>query len=439
VVSRIAVAVIVVFLGLRSDAALACVGDCNGDGIVSINELIVGVNIALLSQPISACGAFDCQGNGTVPINCLIQGVNSALDSCQAIVTPTVGTPIAATPTVAPTAPPTVAPTTVPTVTLSGSCAAPGSGSHGLKPCDAGTPITVLRCDDPSQCLHQQGLTMVGATTVADSGGWSVQVPMADASASLIFQASITKAVVYRTLRFGSVGSSLRAGLARDVTFAPADITPVTEAAVQLLDSNGFANYSDTGAQQVVTVVEQATATRSFDGDTPEMGAAIALEKASADPMVMMVLQTARNTPTPTQTVQPTPTATPPGARFVDDGDGTIKDHQMGLRWEKKDQGGGLHDANTVYVWAGICSDNSGYCQPDDAAATTCNAATGGAVGCAQCAGTATCNTFGFSTIWQWLNQLNAARFAGESDWRIQNVGRDGGTAKLETIVDLSV
>jgi hypothetical protein len=59
-----------------------CVGDCNGDGEVTINELILGVNIALGNQPISACEAFDCQGTGMVPINCLIQGVNNASNGC---------------------------------------------------------------------------------------------------------------------------------------------------------------------------------------------------------------------------------------------------------------------------------------------------------------------------------------------------------------------
>lgn len=59
-----------------------CVGDCNGDNMVEINELILGVNISLGSQPVSACPAFDCEHNGTVPINCLIQGVNNALNGC---------------------------------------------------------------------------------------------------------------------------------------------------------------------------------------------------------------------------------------------------------------------------------------------------------------------------------------------------------------------
>ena len=63
-------------------ARAQCVGDCNGSGAVEINELIIGVNIALGNLPVSQCPSFDCENNGTVPINCLIQGVNNALDGC---------------------------------------------------------------------------------------------------------------------------------------------------------------------------------------------------------------------------------------------------------------------------------------------------------------------------------------------------------------------
>ena len=60
----------------------SCVGDCNNDGEVAINELITGVNIALGSQPVSACESFDVNGDGEVAINELISGVNNALNGC---------------------------------------------------------------------------------------------------------------------------------------------------------------------------------------------------------------------------------------------------------------------------------------------------------------------------------------------------------------------
>jgi len=46
------------------------------------------------------------------------------------------------------------------------------------------------------------------------------------------------------------------------------------------------------------------------------------------------------------------------GARFVDNGDGTVTDHETGLVWEKKDHLDGStnpsdpHDADNLYVWS---------------------------------------------------------------------------------------
>lgn len=60
-----------------------CIGDCNGDGMVAINELILGVNIALGTTPLSSCPPFDANGDGMVGINELIAAVNSALNGCS--------------------------------------------------------------------------------------------------------------------------------------------------------------------------------------------------------------------------------------------------------------------------------------------------------------------------------------------------------------------
>jgi hypothetical protein len=62
----------------------SCVGDCNGDGEVTINELIVGVNIALGNAAVDSCPAFDANGNGMVTINELIAAVNNASEGCPA-------------------------------------------------------------------------------------------------------------------------------------------------------------------------------------------------------------------------------------------------------------------------------------------------------------------------------------------------------------------
>jgi len=69
----------------------ACVGDCSGDGAVTIDELMLGVNIALGNTDLSACPLLQCDENvAGVFVNCLLIAVNNALYRCsQATQTPT--------------------------------------------------------------------------------------------------------------------------------------------------------------------------------------------------------------------------------------------------------------------------------------------------------------------------------------------------------------
>ncbi len=60
-----------------------CVGDCDDDGRVSINELIQGVNIALGRAPVDQCPSFDRNLDDNVAINELIAAVNNALNGCE--------------------------------------------------------------------------------------------------------------------------------------------------------------------------------------------------------------------------------------------------------------------------------------------------------------------------------------------------------------------
>ena len=63
-------------------ATLSCAGDCNGDGKVTINELIIGVNIVLGTQPLLACPSFDSHQTGQVTISDLVVAVNHVLLGC---------------------------------------------------------------------------------------------------------------------------------------------------------------------------------------------------------------------------------------------------------------------------------------------------------------------------------------------------------------------
>lgn len=92
-----------------------CGGDCNADGMVTVDELLRGVNIALGNQPISDCLGFDRSGDGTVTVDELIFAVTLALDGCPRTPTPTLTETSTPTATFTPTATPTVTPLVTPT------------------------------------------------------------------------------------------------------------------------------------------------------------------------------------------------------------------------------------------------------------------------------------------------------------------------------------
>lgn len=103
-----------------SAPALACVGDCNRDVSVTVDEVVFGVNIALGSAQLDACPAFDADGNDAVTVDELITAIGFALTGCPAAsptstssplptrtLTETPGPSVTATPTLEPTATPT--------------------------------------------------------------------------------------------------------------------------------------------------------------------------------------------------------------------------------------------------------------------------------------------------------------------------------------------
>lgn len=59
-----------------------CVGDCSRNGTVTVDEIVIGVNIALDTQSLERCPSFDADGNGDVTVDELIRSVNGALIGC---------------------------------------------------------------------------------------------------------------------------------------------------------------------------------------------------------------------------------------------------------------------------------------------------------------------------------------------------------------------
>ena len=84
-----AVLVLTGWVVLASTMAQACPGDCNGDGRVSVAELVVGVNQSLGLASVQTCDAFDLDADGVVTVAELIAAVAAAVDGCPAAATPT--------------------------------------------------------------------------------------------------------------------------------------------------------------------------------------------------------------------------------------------------------------------------------------------------------------------------------------------------------------
>jgi fibronectin-binding autotransporter adhesin len=59
-----------------------CTGDCDGNGAVTVNEVVLGVSVALGGTVGPPCEAIDADGDGRASIAELIAAVGNALDGC---------------------------------------------------------------------------------------------------------------------------------------------------------------------------------------------------------------------------------------------------------------------------------------------------------------------------------------------------------------------
>jgi YVTN family beta-propeller protein len=294
-IGRTAFSAAMLLLSVAAGDTLAqpCVGDCDGDGVVGVNELVIGVGFALGRTPLPAGPAFAVDNTGQGAGRELTRAGATATDGCRTA------------------------------ARITGACARPGPGPRGLVACDAGTPVRAYRCADRATCLSARPLPTAGSTAVEANGQWQMLVDPSDASATLVFEADIEGIIVFRTIDIGSpAGVGLVAGEspARDVR-----IDPTTEASVRLLDLNGLERFTDEEVVAVQDAVDAATAMVDFSvlatsGYSPVDAADLVTLAAVRDPAVIDAVQDGiidpgvlpTRTPTPTLTQVPTATATPP-------------------------------------------------------------------------------------------------------------------------------
>jgi hypothetical protein len=157
-------------------------------------------------------------------------------------------------------------------------------------------------------------------------------------------------------------------------------------------------------------------------------------------------ITTSTSTPTTSTTTSTTvPCMSTPGVSgcFEDLGNCTIRDTCGGLEWEKKTTIPGPNHVDNLYVWAGCCEDGcQTLCQPNAAAEATCLAmAEAGTDGCTDQCPTGACYVerggVAITTIFDWVNQLNAERFGGHDDWRLPTEAgfNPSGGRELESIL----
>ena len=152
------------FAAVEADAQ-TCVGDCGGTDMVRINDLILGVNIALGLEPASACLALQ-NSQGEVTMAQLIQGINNALKGCPARVpTPTATTTHAQPATQTATSTPIDTATATPTVTVAPPTATstPTQVACGNGVVDAGE-----QCDPPGSSCGAGALCQSDCTCPCD-------------------------------------------------------------------------------------------------------------------------------------------------------------------------------------------------------------------------------------------------------------------------------
>lgn len=270
-VSVMVAAVVLAGLAGRAAAQPACIGDCDANKQVTVEELVRGVNIALGSQPVSSCTAFDRNTNDLVTIDELIAGVNSALQGC------------------------------FPPVIFRGICLRPGPS--GLVPCAGGAPVRLSLCLDRSRCLFDAGARRVLETGAAGADGrFSLFVTdEALLDALLLLESDVAGGVAYRSFTFGpsSPGAAIE-GL---------EIDPRSEAVVRLINQYGLGLFSDFSINELIALIRAALASLDFSGLAPGAAADLATSTAGEDDGVVTAIETRRFTPVPTATTTLTPTS----------------------------------------------------------------------------------------------------------------------------------
>jgi hypothetical protein len=139
---RLTAAFLLALLLPLSAAALPCSGDCDGDGHLTVDELVRAVAIALGDLPIASCASIDVSEDGSVTVEEIIIATQLALNGCPP---PDTSTP---TPTATPIDTDTPTVTATPTQTSTRSATPTGTPTMTATPTPTGNRPPDLACQD---------------------------------------------------------------------------------------------------------------------------------------------------------------------------------------------------------------------------------------------------------------------------------------------------
>ncbi len=271
--SRLVLTALVLTACLAGRAAAqvsSCVGDCNGNRQVSVDELIRGVTIGLGSQPVSNCRAFDPNLSAAVSIDELVAGVDASLHGCP--------------------------------TSFRGLCRRPGAS--GLVACAPGSVIRVSLCTNRARCLFDPTARReLLSSLIGADGRFSLGVrDGAIANGLLLLESEIQTGFSYRSLLFAP---SVIGGAIDDL-----DIDPISEGVARFFALTGLDVFSDVGLVDLFGIIRTALAGLDFTGLSFEAAAQLAATTAGQNPTVVQAVDIRRFTPTPSHTATRTPTAT---------------------------------------------------------------------------------------------------------------------------------
>jgi hypothetical protein len=243
-----------------------CPGDCSGDLVVSVDEVVACIGRALGREAVG-CAACDSDGDGQVTIDEVVEIVGTTL---QALV-----------------------------ISAEGVCMRPGP--DGLVSCPSGTEVSLSRCADRSSCLDDPDSRTPLVSVTTDANGNFSLMTCRGASSALLFEAAVesTPSSRYRTMDFGplSAGFGFSAGVGRGagrILLGNLEISPRSEAAVRLLDENGLQNFTDEGVIEIIEAVARATANTTFAGLDAAAAAELAESSAARDQVVQTTIEANR-------------------------------------------------------------------------------------------------------------------------------------------------